>query len=805
MAIYGFADLHCHQFANLGFGGVEFFGSPSGTLQDSLPWCTSAHGPGGIGDVAAEVMRFVYNYPFGIGHKVGGYPQFDGWPRFDSLTHQVVHREWLERAWRGGMRLMVMLAVNNEWMAHFPMMARADGNDGTDMQAAWFQVEGAKELQDEIDSDCGGPGKGWYRIVNDPMEALDVMRAGKLAVVLGIEVDYLFNSYRPLDASSFPQLDPTTIPPWVPPPFPALDEAGVRAAVKDAYDRGVRYVFPIHFANNMFGGSAYQNGLAYSEIDLQNEVQNPVTLNTPWGAFLKPNRMVTVPDPVLGFAQRNVEGLTPLGETLLRELMGYGMMFDLDHMSYQSRQDSLALAEQEQYPVVSGHTGFNDILMGKKHNETQLSLLDVDRIRRLGGMVAPIILQGNISEVQTWTRPDGTSVPHVIGVSTNTFAQAYLYAVEKMQGGPVALGTDFNGFAGVPGPRAGSDVYPDQGTVVFGPVLPEATYPFTTGEGVVMDQCVAGERTFHIDYDGLAHVGLLPDLIADLQAMGVRPEELDPLLHSAEGFANVWKKAWLRDGALVRTGDGTVWVIYGQARFHVPDPGTLQGLFPNTQVRETSSNVDGIPQVPVDGTLLREGNGTIWVIAGGARFHVPDPVIQRALFGTAPVHQLWDHAMDGVPVVPRDGTLLREQDGTVWVVLDGARLHVPDPPTLGRLYGGEPIIQLWDGAADSIPTAPNDGAVFREERGTLWGIVGGARLPVADPAVLDGYIGGRTILLVWNDALAALPTVPKDGTTLKEMGSDQTYMVEGGRLVQAAGADHVEVLWHGALAGLPKT
>ena len=47
----GFADLHNHQFANLGFGGLAFWGSPSGPVETALPWCTPAHGPGGVGDL----------------------------------------------------------------------------------------------------------------------------------------------------------------------------------------------------------------------------------------------------------------------------------------------------------------------------------------------------------------------------------------------------------------------------------------------------------------------------------------------------------------------------------------------------------------------------------------------------------------------------------------------------------------------------------------------------------------------------------------------------------------------------------
>jgi hypothetical protein len=92
----GFADLHNHQFANPGFGGIEFFGAPSGPLPQALPWCTAAHGPGGVGDVVGTVMKVAYQNPkVGLGHSVGGWPEFDGWPRWDSVTHQMVHVDWL--------------------------------------------------------------------------------------------------------------------------------------------------------------------------------------------------------------------------------------------------------------------------------------------------------------------------------------------------------------------------------------------------------------------------------------------------------------------------------------------------------------------------------------------------------------------------------------------------------------------------------------------------------------------------------------------------------------------------------------
>jgi hypothetical protein len=51
-----------------------------------------------------------------------------------------------------------------------------------------------------------------------------------------------------------------------------------------------------------------------------------------------------------------------------------------------------------------------------------------------------------------------------------------------------------------------------------------------------------GEKTFSFDADGLAHVGMLPDLIADFQCMGLRDEDLEPLLNSAEGYVRVWER-----------------------------------------------------------------------------------------------------------------------------------------------------------------------------------------------------------------------------------------------------------------------
>ncbi len=160
-------------------------------------------------------------------------------------------------------------------------------------------------------------------------------------------------------------------------------------------------------------------------------------------------------------------------------------------------------------------------------------------------MVAPIIAQGKIDQIATWNRPDGTSIPHVCGFTVNTLAQAYLYAVEKMQGSGVAIGTDFNGFAGLPGPVGGPEACP--GGKAAGPHLLGLTYPFiATVTGVALDRSQIGQKNYDINDDGLAHVGMLPDLIANLSALGVTEKELDPLLNSADYYIALWNRAVLR-------------------------------------------------------------------------------------------------------------------------------------------------------------------------------------------------------------------------------------------------------------------
>ena len=62
-------------------------------------------------------------------------------------------------------------------------------------------------MQDYIDAQFGGPGKGFYRIVTNPFQARKVINAGKMAVVMGIETSVPFGcTFKACPAATCPRL-----------------------------------------------------------------------------------------------------------------------------------------------------------------------------------------------------------------------------------------------------------------------------------------------------------------------------------------------------------------------------------------------------------------------------------------------------------------------------------------------------------------------------------------------------------------------------------------------------------------------
>lgn len=90
------------------------------------------------------------------------------------------------------------------------------------------------------------------------------------------------------------------------------------------------------------------------------------------------------------------------------------------------------------------------------------------RIVNVGGMIGLIAGQGSLEEVSEWVPADGsTHVPHGCGGTSQTWAQSYLYLKDLLgddaHEGKIGIGSDFNGFATMPGPRFGDDSCPGGG------------------------------------------------------------------------------------------------------------------------------------------------------------------------------------------------------------------------------------------------------------------------------------------------------------------------------------------------------
>jgi microsomal dipeptidase-like Zn-dependent dipeptidase len=493
--IRGFADTHLHVTADMRAGGLVFGGEPFDRfgIVRALGQDAVEHGADGGLDYTGNLLRD--GVPFGT-HDVQGWPSFAGWPTFDTQTHEQVYWRWLQRAWMAGERLIVAETVEDAPLCDIEPRTRYSCDETAAIRG---QVRRLRDLQDYVDAQSGGPGKGWFRIVESPGQARRVMRAGKLAVVLGEE-------------SSFP-LDCT-----------AQGRGRCSARTVDRrldalYRLGIRSLFVAHWTDNGFAGAAVEGGVKGKFINALNrfstghwltvgrcpdpsqgeELQalSDLELDVLSQFFPKAAALRTAAKPTYAAGRQcNERGLTKLGVHLVKRMMAKGMLIEADHMSEKAREQVLRLAERAHYPgVVSGHSDTGGLW----------TTSELRRLTALGGIAsqrldAPAALAQDIVARERYRSPK-----HVFGVG---------------------LGTDTGGFASLPGPPAGAPL----------------AYPFIMN-GVAFTVQRTGERTFDLNADGVAHYGLLPDLLADMgrQPGGARATDL--LFRSAEAYLQMWTAA----------------------------------------------------------------------------------------------------------------------------------------------------------------------------------------------------------------------------------------------------------------------
>jgi microsomal dipeptidase-like Zn-dependent dipeptidase len=487
--VRGIVDAHVHLTADMRAGGAVFGGEPFDRfgIVRALGQDAAVHGADGSQDVTGNLLRD--GVPFGT-HDTQGWPTFRGWPTNDTNTHEQIYYKWLERAWRGGLRLAVAQTVEDSLLCKIEPRRRYSCDETTAIRG---QIARLKALRDYVDAQSGGPGTGWLRIVESPAQARRVIRAGKLAVVIGIE-------------SSFP-LD-------------CRDQPGARHCTAADVDRrldalrrlGVRSMFVAHWADNGFAGAAVEGGVkgkfinAMQRVDVghffrvgacpaagQGEVLEPLSsleISVLSQFFPATKALAKVPEPAYPKARRcNVRGLTPLGEHLVRAMMQRGMLIEADHLSERARDAVLRITGARGYPVVSGHTD-------------------------TGG---------------TWSARELRALKAAGGVTSQRLADPATLAT-AVDARPGGLGTDTGGFASLPGAAP-------------------LTYPFRL-DGQTFTRQQTGERTFDLATDGMAHYGLLPDLLAAMARKPGGRRALATLEGSAERYLRMWERAGRRASKL---------------------------------------------------------------------------------------------------------------------------------------------------------------------------------------------------------------------------------------------------------------
>lgn len=577
--LWGWADLHTHPMSNLAFGGKLFHGAPDSGGTSLMPGIEVPPNTGCRFDVpAADISEalsqdgpthgdafqskcgdFVRNafiklieaMTDGAQQQPGdanGYPDFGNWPRWNDITHQKMWWEWIKRARDGGLRVMVALAHNSRVLGETVLVGHPGGPVSgvtDDASSADLQIrEIAAFVNHHTDvMELAMTSADLYRIV----------QRGHIAVVLGIEVDNLgdFNDKQQVNTQ-------------------AID-----AEIDRLYGNGVRYIFPIHLTDNVFGDTALYDDLFGMANFRETGKFWTVGCSRPgdqvsWHSFGIPAGFPSPPGapapprapdcPGAGTSDPNAEGnvntrtpggLTSLGQYAVKAMMKQGMIIDIDHMSNAAVETTLQIAEGVSrgvvgggYPIMSGHSGVRNVANFNRENSRTPEQLK--RIACLGGMFG---LGTDGAKATDWAREYAQAFGLMNGVFSppNTSQTPGACVNASLGQGMVAFGTDMNSLVKTPRPTM---VEFAPGDVPRFADIYNANNPANTDNPLlpVQPKSQTGTRVWDYNIDGVAQYGMLADFVKDVrtaptsQAMAGKDLVDNHLLHSADYFYRMWQK-----------------------------------------------------------------------------------------------------------------------------------------------------------------------------------------------------------------------------------------------------------------------
>ncbi len=488
--VQGLVDTHGHLMGFELFGGQWHCGRPWHPYGApyALPDCTSLRS--GTNGVFADFLET--GSPVSTADR-RGWPTFVDWPKPSAVASEGEYYTALQRAWMGGLRILVSLAVDNEALC---LVMTSKTTTCNDMESARRQIRDLYELQDYIDAQSGGPGKGFFRVVTDPFQARRVINSGRLAVVIGIEVS------RVLGCGEHQGV-------------PECDRGDVDAGLAELQRLGVATFFPVHKFDNAFGGTKMDEGASAAIVS----AGNLVATGRFWDVETCRGEMKDAEQPLASPAATALAGLvdggallpvyppaphcntrmlTPLGEYLIDRMAAGRFIVEMDHMDAYTADAALKRLERIGYSgAVSGHS-----------TPTQLSPQLMPRIYGLGGFVSPVTNPNPKHYVELWQL--------TMAARSDRF----------FSGG--GYGSDMNGLAAQarPGDETGDRI----------------SYPFSSLDGrVVFQRERWGQRVFDVNKDGVANYGLYPDFFEQVIRAGGRRIGTD-LLRGAEGYLEMWER-----------------------------------------------------------------------------------------------------------------------------------------------------------------------------------------------------------------------------------------------------------------------
>ena len=549
--LVGFADIHAHMAmgSDMSDGSGDRGPSAGGVMyghavdrfgvREAMKDCVEMHGPNG--STTAELVLDTAPDP----HDTVGWPTFIDWPARDSMLHQQMYYKFVERSYKAGQRLMVLHGTSIEALCDVAKKSGGDKtSDCTDMGVGMKQVAYAHDIQDYIDAQHGGPGKGWFRIARDPVEAEAFIRAGKMAVVPGLEFSNIFKcNVTYIGGNTGDEVNGEVA---------GCTTETIDQQIEEAWDAGVRGIFLYHDVDSALGGTGLFSGVLnlvgyygtkgwwrtytcddqWAGEDDQGYFYGAGTvpmgmgemaplLDNPIGAALVENASGTMP-VYPSTKQCNARGMTALGRYALEAAMKKGFVLDIDHAEISIKQDMLdeGAKTTPAYPMISAHGGH-----GGFTNAQVLQML------RQGGIMYPGMINGREYK---WFYDKVEAIWNQM-----TPAEKAKYPIA------VGYGADQNGLAGQPGPRGGDGVVPvdyDNITLFRGAGWSNRLKSLPPVKVELLTVPESG-KYWNVDEVGVAHYGMVPDVVEQIRIeSGGDTRYLDGFYNSAGAYVRLWKQ-----------------------------------------------------------------------------------------------------------------------------------------------------------------------------------------------------------------------------------------------------------------------